>query len=154
MQIDDLLGAWRANCSVNFQLLNLCSDDDLELKPGKGKTIRSNFVHIVGIRRAHIEDRMPKDASSISKLDWKEASRQEIVDALKVSDQLIEKYLTQLEEIRKPAKWTPARFLAYNVAHEANHRSQIEIALRLNGREPSIAELYRLWDGWKVGVAK
>ena len=46
-------------------------------------------------------------------------------------------------------KWNPFVFFGYIVAHEAHHRSQIEIALRLNGREPDDKFLYALWEWTK-----
>lgn len=152
MDIDQLLDAWRANCAVNRDVLALCTDEDLELKPGKGKTIRSNFVHIVGVRRAHIEERMRKEAQAIAKLDWQTATREQILDALDASDKLMSDCFALMEKTGKPARWTTLRFFAYNIAHEANHRAQVEVALRLNGREPETDLLYGLWDWSKKGL--
>lgn len=144
--LDELLDAWRANCGINLELLALCTDEDLELKPGKGKTIRSNYVHLIGVRRAYLEDKMRKEAASVAKLDWKTASREELTDGLRQTDGLIERLFRKMEESAKPGRYTTIKFFAYVVAHEAHHRSQIEIALRLNGREPPDAVLYQLWE--------
>ena len=38
-----------------------------------------------------------------------------------------------MEASTKPGRWSTIRFFAYCIAHEANHRGQIEIALRVNG---------------------
>jgi uncharacterized damage-inducible protein DinB len=146
VSLEDLLDAWRANCAINHELLAGCSDDDFDLKPGKGKTIRSNFVHIVGVRRAHLETKLREETLQVAKLDWQSASRQEIEDALRHTDLLMTRYFELLEGSKRPGNWTTARFFAYNIAHEAHHRSQIEIALRLNGREPSDTFLYGLWE--------
>jgi uncharacterized damage-inducible protein DinB len=146
MTLDELLDAWRANQRINLELLELCSDEDLDLKPVRGKTIRSNFVHITGVRRAHIEEKMKEEAQAIPRPDWKTATRAEIVTALEVSHDLMAELFRRREERTRPDRWTSIKFLAYNVAHEAHHRSQIEMALRLNGREPDDATLYRLWE--------
>jgi uncharacterized damage-inducible protein DinB len=151
VDFDQLLDAWSANCATNYALLDLCADEDFELKPGKGKTIRSNFVHIVGVRQAHLEERMRNECAAIAKLDWKTAARAEIVAGLNATDELMGRYFRLIEETGKPARWTLIRFFAYNIAHEAHHRSQIEITLRLNGREPSIDALYGLWKWEKSG---
>lgn len=45
---------------------------------------------------------------------------------------------------------TTIKFFAYCIAHEAHQRSQIEIALRINGREPEDKLLYALWDWPKL----
>jgi uncharacterized damage-inducible protein DinB len=141
---NEVVRAWQVNNTVTLQLLDLCPDGALDLKPGKGKTVRSNFTHIVSVRKAYIEEKLPKEAASIPKLDWKTASQAEIKEALQVSSALISQVLGKLEA--KPGKWTAPLFLAYLVAHEANHRAQIEIALRLGGFEPADESLYQLWD--------
>lgn len=148
MTLDDLLDAWRANDAVNLRLLALCPDEAMELKPGKGKTIRSNWVHLVGFRRAYVEERLRSEAEAIPKLDWKTASREEIVAGLEAGREPMARVFERLDA--KPNRWTAARFFAYVVAHEANHRAQIEVALRLGGMEPSNSELYALWDWPKM----
>lgn len=148
MSLEDLLDAWRKNEVVNQRLLALCSDESFEAKPGKGKTIRSNWVHLIGIRRAHVEAMLAPAAEPIPKLDWKTATREEIAHGLATSAEATATVLERLDA--KPIRWTAASLFGYSVAHEANHRAQIEIALRLNGFEPTIAALYDLWNWPKM----
>lgn len=150
MTLDDLCLAWRQNNAINLRLLELCPDDTFELKPGSGKTIRSNFVHIVGVRKMWLEDRLKSEAAAIPKLDWKSATREEIIEGLAVSSAAMEKLFRAREERAKPGANPTICFFAYCVAHEAHHRSQIEIALRIAKREPEDLELYRLWEWGKV----
>lgn len=145
MDIEELVDAWRANNAINLELLDLASDEDLELKPGKGKTIRSNFVHLIGVRRSWAEDKLKKESALIPKLDWKTATRKELTEGLNQSSGLMTNLFRKMEEAKKPGK-SLLKFFAYCIAHEAHHRSQIEIAFRLNGREPEDAVLYRLWE--------
>lgn len=149
MSLEDLLDAWRANDAQNHAMLAFCNDADLELKPGKGKTIRSNFVHIIGIRRSWAEAKLKKEASSIPKLDWKTATIEEIIEGLEISNDVMVAYFEKVAESKRTT-WSPTMFFAYAVAHEAHHRSQIEIALRLNDREPETLALYALWEWPKV----
>ncbi len=151
MNLDELLEAWEANNRANRNVLALVADEDFELKPGKGKTIRSNFTHLVSVRRMWLEEKMKAEAAAIPKLDWKTATRDEILQGLEVSNQGMRAYLAKRAE--KPGGsggWTLLKFFAYAVAHEAHHRSQVEIALRINGREPDDAKLYALWE-WGKG---
>jgi uncharacterized damage-inducible protein DinB len=148
MTLPDLLDAWRTNNAVNQRLLSLCGDESFELKPGKGKTIRSNWVHIVGVRRMHLEESFRKEAGAIPKLDWKTASREEIAAALDVSCELSCLLFEKLDS--KPTRWTAAKYFGYAVAHEAHHRSQIEIALRLGGAELSEEDMFSLWNWPKM----
>ena len=144
MEFEDVLDAWRVNNKITLELLALCPDESLDFKPGKGKTIRSNFVHIAWCRGEHVKDKVPKAKDQVPKLDWKTATRDEIVQALTTTGELMETVLTKRFE--KPDRYTGMRFFAYMIAHEAHHRSQVDLALRLNGAEPDETKLYDLWQ--------
>jgi uncharacterized damage-inducible protein DinB len=149
MDLDELHEAWRVNNAINLEMLGWTSDEDLELKPGKGKTIRSNYVHMIGFRRAWCESKLKKESEAIPKLDWKTASRQELIDGLNVSSDVMQKFFEKIETTKATGKWSTLIFFSYAISHEANHRAQIELALRLNGKEPDDAVLYRLWEWTK-----
>lgn len=151
MTLDELLNAWRANNDLNIEWLDAVTDDDLELKPGKGKTIRSNFVHLISVRRMWAADKLAKEAASIPKLDWKTATRDEIRSGLEASNNVMLQLLQKRVETQKPGKSSALMFFAYAIAHEAHHRSQIEISLRINGREPDEKFLNGLWE-WNSKV--
>lgn len=142
--LDDINDAWRANNAISLELLGLCPDEAFEFKPGKGKTIRSNFVHIISIRRMKLEERKIPGSEAVPKLDWKTATRKEITDALNLTSDLMPALFEK--HIEKPNRFSAAKLLTYLVAHEAHHRSQIEIALRLNEAEPDEMKLFALWD--------
>ncbi|MFN8220997.1 MAG: DinB family protein [Fimbriimonadales bacterium] len=144
--IEDLLEAWRANNAITLELLDLCPDETFELKPGKGKTIRSNFVHLVGVRRMWMEERTAAAAKIVPKLDWKAATRSEIRDALNQTHDLMGDVFRKMADSTKPNRFSLLKFFAYVIAHEAHHRSQIEIALRIGGHELEDAASYGLWD--------
>ena len=146
MTIEELLDAWRVNNAVNLELLDACPDDAFELKPGSGKTIRSNFVHLVGVRRMFLEDKMKAQAAEVPKLDWKSATREEIRAALIQTESLVGELFCKMETSNSQGAWSAVKFFAYAVAHEAHHRSQIEIALRIGGKELDGAFLYGLWE--------
>ena len=122
MTLDDLSDAWRVNNAINLELLDIATDVDLDLKPGKGKTIRSNFVHLIGVRRMWLEVQMPKEAKTVPKLDWKTADRAELRRALNLTSGLMQALFKKMEASTKPGKWTTTMFFAYCIAHEANHR--------------------------------
>ncbi|MBI5706286.1 MAG: hypothetical protein HZC36_04780 [Armatimonadetes bacterium] len=153
MEAADVVSAWKANNALNLELLSLCPDDTFELKPGKGKTVRSNFTHLVSVRKMWLEEKMAKEAAGIPKLDWKTANREEMRSGLEISSDLMVQLLERKAAQTKPSKWSLPLFFAYCIAHEAHHRSQIEIALRMAGREPEDAVLYGLWE-WGSFVPK
>lgn len=142
MSLEDLFEAWRVNNVVNLEILDLCPDDSFELKPGKGKTIRSNFVHIIWSRGQRIKEKFPK--AEVAELDWKTASRDEIREALiSTETQMRDVFVKRME---KPDRFKVLTFFAYMVAHEAHHRSQIEISLRMSNWESPEMAIYKLWD--------
>ncbi len=146
MTIDELIDAWRANEAINKKLLRMCSDADLELKPGKGKTVRNNFTHIIACRRAWAAHSLPEQANGIKTPDARTATRKQIEHGLEKSSKVMEDVFRKISKKPGRGKWAPLTFLAYTVAHDACHRSQIEIALRINDREPSENALGRLWN--------
>jgi uncharacterized damage-inducible protein DinB len=151
MNIEDLCDAWCMNNALNLELLKLVKDDQFDLKPGKGKTIRSSFVHIIGVRKMWLSDRMKKESESAPKLDWKTAKRKEIISGLNISSELMQQLFRKMEERAQSGKGKPIlKFFAYCIAHEAHHRSQIEIAMRINNCEPDEKSLYHLWEWEKI----
>jgi len=144
MTIDDLLEAWRVNNAVTLELLDFCAEETMEFKPGKGKTIRSNFVHILWIRAENVKEKFPR--AKLIKLDWKTATREEIREGLLVSERQMADVLRR--RVEKPGKLNVMTFFAQLIAHEAHHRSQIEIALRLNDAEPQEDMAWYKWWDW------
>lgn len=153
MTLAELLDAWRVNNALNLELLNLVDDGWMDLKPGSGKTIRSNFTHIVSVRKMWAGEKVGKEAAAVPILDWKSASRCDIREALIISSELMTEVLKRRDAVTKPGKWNLPLFFAYCVAHEAHHRSQIEIALRIGGHEPDDKVLYGLWEWDKKQVS-
>lgn len=58
-------------------------------------------------------------------------------------------YLRQQAEKGGSRRFPPLLFFAYAISHEAHHRSQIELTLRIHGMEPDDAALYGLWEWTK-----
>ena len=123
MDIDDILETWRINQAINLELLAACPQESFELKPGSGKTIRSNFVHLVSVRRMWVQEKLPEQAEEIPKLDWKSASREEILHGLEASAEKMGDLFRKHASNSKAKKGSLVRFFAYCIAHEANHRS-------------------------------
>jgi len=144
MTIEDLVESWKTNNSFCLELLRLCPDDAFDLKPGKGKTIRSQYVHIIQVRTQWVAENLPDVASQVSKLDWKTANREDLHQGLLHSSVGVEALLRSLDQSGKSR--SPAQFFGYIVAHDAHHRAQVELTLRLHDKELSDKEMYSLWN--------
>lgn len=144
--MESTLEAWRVNHAITLELLSLCPDESFDLKPGKGKTIRSNFVHIAGVRKMWIREKLPAEYGAVPPLDWKTASREQILNCLQITNDSMARVLVRVNERQGQNKDTPVMFLAHCLAHEAHHRSQIELTLRIGGVEIDDNLLYGLWN--------
>lgn len=113
MDIDELIDAWRVGNAVTLELLGMVDDEDFDLKPGKGKTIRSNFVHLVQVRRMWLEEKMAKELAALPKLDWKTATRSQIEEGLAATSELMERLFRQHAERKRAGGWTTLKFFAY-----------------------------------------
>ena len=153
MELEGMIQAWRVNNRINVELLRLVPDQALDLKPGKGKTIRSNFTHIVGVRKMWVAELLKKSGGDFSAPDWKQATRGELESALAVSSGWMEKLFESRAE-KASGAWPLPLFYSYCIAHEAYHRSQVEIALRLGGHELDDKSAYGLWEWNKFGDGK
>lgn len=149
MDPENLVAAWEANNDVNLRLLALIPDDALDLKPGRGKTVRSAFVHLIKVRGMWCEGAKGLPAFDFKDLDAKSAGRREIIAGLEESNRLMQALIRDRAVLPGRAKQPVLTFFAYCVAHEAYHRALIEQALRENGRELADQDHYGLWD-WQA----
>ncbi len=92
--------------------MELCPEDSFELKPGKGKTIRSNFVHIIWSRGQRIKEKFAK--AEVPELDWKTASREQIREALISTEAQMNEVFAK--RLAKPDRFKPMTFFAYMIA--------------------------------------
>lgn len=125
--------------------------DGAEARPGQDHPLQL-CPHPQRAAHAH-RGEAPRRRRPLPKLDWKTAPREDIHAALTLSGQGMEQLLQHRAARTRPDRWSLATFLAYAIAHEAHHRSQIEIALRLGGHEPDDKDLYALWDWTKLAPA-
>lgn len=146
VEATEIAKTWNQNNALNLAWLSHVTDEDLELKPGSGKTIRSNFVHLISVRRMWCESKLPTVAATIPKLDWKTATTDEIQSGLMISNQAMIQLFEARLNAKRPNKTSLLTFFAVCIAHEAHHRCQIELSMRLAKQEPNEKFLYGLWE--------
>lgn len=143
-----LLESWDINARLNLYVLEAIIDEHLAIKLEKGKTVLGNLTHIHNVRLMWLKSAGPDLLEGISKLDDK-SEREDLVRELNLSSVAIRTLLERAESPEgriKGFKPHAAGFVGYLVAHEAFHRTCIEIALRQNGHALSDKVAYGLWE--------
>lgn len=146
----ELVEAWEINARLNLYLLEAVSDEQLDIKLEKGKTVMGNFAHIHNVRRMWVKSAAADLHDGIPKLEA--PNRSELLAALELSTSAMSEIFRRAETTDgrvKGFKPHAAGFLGYIVSHEAFHRTCIELALRQAGQPLSDKVAYGLWE-WGV----
>ena len=149
---EQLLDAWGINCRINHYVLDGLSDDQLQAPLAKGKGVAGQFAHVHNVRRMWLRAMDVAVGDRLVKLERGEHSRSDLKDALAASDLAMAEVIAQgLAAGRiKYFKPTPAAFVCYMMAHEGNHRAQVEIALRQAGLPLTAEQEFGQWEWGKV----
>lgn len=144
-----LTDTWRINHGINLRLLDALSDEQLAatILP-RGRAVTSYFVHIHMARFYWLERRSKTLARRLKKIPGGSAPRRALRQALVDSSQAMEELFAEAEHTGnvKGTRLGPVGFLGYALAHEAHHRGQILLHLKI-AKLPVAREItYSLWD--------
>ena len=145
----DLIQTWTINDRLNRYLLDAVPVEFLSSKLEKGKTIEGQFAHIHNVRLMWLKASAPDLHESQVKLEGAQLDPTKIAEALIQSGNAIEDLIGQSwEDGGRVKNFKPhvTAFVAYLIAHEANHRSQVEIAMRQAGHPLTDKIAYGLWE--------
>lgn len=130
----DLTGIWNLNNRVNLRLLDALTDQQLAatILP-RGRAVTSYFVHIHMARYYWVCRRAKNLATSFQKIAGGTAPRKELRQALIDSGKAMEQLFAEAQRTGqiKGMRLGPLGFLAYALAHEAHHRGQILLHLKV-----------------------
>ena len=146
--MEPLLDSWDINARLNVYLLEAISDEQLSIKLEKGKTVLGNFTHSHNVRLMWLKSGAQDLLEGVAKLDDK-TDRETLLRELALSSQAIR---TMIERAETPDgrvkgfKPHVTAFVGYMVAHEAFHRTCVEIALRQAGLPLSDKVAYGIWE--------
>ncbi|MCU0726915.1 MAG: DinB family protein [Planctomycetes bacterium] len=144
--------AWAANCEVNERLLAEIPDAGLAARfAPRTRTVSAQFAHLHNVRVMHLSKREAEAGGLAPFPRGAEPARGEIEAALAASARAAGDLLSKGEATGRVPGWggPPATFLAYLLAHEAHHRGQILVSLRLSGVKLPKEITYGLWDAWR-----
>lgn len=149
---DQLLDAWRINCRITNDLLAQLTDEQLEVKLASGKAVSGQFAHIHNVRRMWLKAIDAAAAESLPKLESGGVDRESIAGALLNSDASLAAAMATGIAAGKVRNFKPhpAAFVCYFIAHEANHRAQVELALRQAKLPVTTEQEYGQWEWGKL----
>jgi uncharacterized damage-inducible protein DinB len=154
MNVEPLLESWDIHDRIHRYLLAELTPEQLAARAGgKGRTVGEQFVHLHNVRRLWLGSARPDLSAEVAKLDPATTATdpQLLAQALAASALAIRQLLASAfaEGRVKGFKPHPAAFLAYLIAHEAHHRGQVLMTLRLAGLAVSKKTSFGLWE-WGV----
>lgn len=151
MKATPLTDAWHVSCKHTLFLLDHIPPVNLQLRhTPRSKTIASQFRHLAMIRLAWLENMSDQIASRIAVPDTDCVNVKELREVLVATEKALAGFFLMADETGKVKnrRSDPTLFLAYVIAHEAHHRGQILLYLKLAGKPFDKVAGYKLWE-WK-----
>jgi uncharacterized damage-inducible protein DinB len=151
---EQLAEAWSISARIGLYVLDAIDEDALDLEaPSKGRTVREVFVHLHNVRLMWLEVSAKDLAAGVAKLDkdekpGKAALAKALTASAKAMEDLVRRAASGDGRV-KGFKPHVAAFVGYVVAHEAHHRGQVALILKMAKRALDKKVAYGQWE-WGV----
>ena len=147
---EQLVESWQIHNRITLFLLDAVKAAQLEIAPAsKGRNVGQLFAHIHNVRIMWLKSAAPDLLDRVEKLDPESLTHPALVKALADSGAAIEMLLQRsLSNGGRVKGFKPhaTAFLCYLITHEAHHRGQAALILRLAGQPLDKKIAYGIWE--------
>lgn len=144
---------WAIGARITRYLLDGVEPAALDASPGKGRTVRDLFAHLHDVRLLWLKAARPDLLGDLAKIgSGSQADHAALRAALDASAAAIATLVgdaARTDGRVKGFKPHASAFVGYLLSHEAHHRGQVALVLRLAGRPLDKKVAFGLWE-WGV----
>jgi len=150
---NQLVDTWNIHNRINLYLLDAIDKSSLAShSASKGRSVGEQFAHIHNVRLMWFKSAGPELMEGLEKIESENASDKKLLErCLKDSGTAMGRLLQKglAEGKIKGFKPHPMAFLGYILAHDAQHRGQIALALKQSKHPLDKKVAYGIWE-WGV----
>lgn len=153
-QTRELVGAWRLNNQINLHLIDGISAAGMTstMSTRGGRDVARQFVHVHNVRWTWLSMAGPRWAKGVTKLNPKVMpSKARLKSAHTASSEAVGRWIAAaIDEGVKMKNFAggPYKALGYFLAHDAHHRGNILLTLKLSGHKVDTDTQYGIWWSW------
>jgi uncharacterized damage-inducible protein DinB len=146
--MNPLIDTFQIHNRINLYLLEAIDAEHLQdISTAKGRNVGEQWAHIHNVRLMWLKEAAPNLLDGLIKIEKETITKELIRDELIKSGKAIELMLEHCLAAGKMRgfKPHPEAFVGYLIAHEAHHRGQIMLLLKLCGHAVSKSVMFGLW---------
>lgn len=152
--VEQFVENWNAANRATLRLLEAVTDSGLDaVSRPTARSVGEQFAHIHNVRLMWMAGSNGEAPGGMKPINKGEVTgRSQLRNALERSGQAMAEFIREGLERGKITGFKPnaVAFYTYMIAHEAHHRGQILLTLKLAGEKVSQTVQYGLWDWGKL----